>query len=306
MDAPATAPDGIAALLARHKPRAGSLIMTVLGDTVVPRGGSIWLGSLIRLMAPFGVSERLVRTGVYRLSREGWLASQSRGRKAFYHLTQTGISTFAEADRRIYAAGAPAWNGSWTLVSLKPDLAAGERQMLKSRLEWSGFGRLGPGLYIRTGRRPLPEMAGPGTVVAFHGSLAGDLATASPREVAALAWDLERLNAAYAAFCDSFAGFDRPLADPEEAFTLTSLLIHEYRRILLHDPQLPGDLLPAAWAGHGARALAARLYRRHAEGAGRFVAAHMESWHGPAPALAASYFDRFNSDVGATPQGKRK
>jgi len=297
MDAPAKAPDGIVALVARLRPRAGSLIITVFGDTVAPRGGSIWLGSLIRLMAPLGLSERLVRTGVYRLSREGWLASQSRGRKAFYHLTPSGISTFAEADRRIYAAGSPAWDGEWTLVALKPDIAAAGRQALKSRLEWSGFGRLGPNLYIHAGRRPLPQVIDRDALVTFSASLAVE-GRADPREVVALAWDLQRLDSAYAAFTTTFASFDRPLDAPEEAFTLSSLLIHEYRRILLHDPQLPGELLPAGWAGHAARALAARLYRRHAEAAHRFVDAHMEAWQGPAPALAPAAIRRFRSDKG--------
>ncbi len=32
--------------------RAGSLITTVFGDAIAPRGGTVWLGSLIRAMAP--------------------------------------------------------------------------------------------------------------------------------------------------------------------------------------------------------------------------------------------------------------
>jgi len=292
MDAPTKAPESIAALLARLKPRAGSLIITVFGDTVAPRGGSIWLGSLIRLMAPLGLSERLVRTGVYRLSREGWLASRSRGRKAFYHLTPSGTATFAEADRRIYAACPPAWDGEWTLVALKPDIAAKERRVLKSRLEWSGFGRLGPGLHIHAGRRPLPRTGDGKALVTFAASLAAE-GGANPREVVALAWDLKRLDSAYATFAATFAGLDQSFSSPEDAFTLSSLLIHEYRRVLLHDPQLPGELLPAGWAGNAARALAARLYRRYAEEARAFVDAHMESWQSPAPALAPASFDRF-------------
>ena len=51
--------------------RAGSLITTVFGDSIAPRGGTVWLGSLIRAMAEFGVNERLVRTSVFRLAREG-------------------------------------------------------------------------------------------------------------------------------------------------------------------------------------------------------------------------------------------
>jgi phenylacetic acid degradation operon negative regulatory protein len=297
MDAPATPSQSIAALLARLKPRAGSLIITVFGDTVVPRGGSIWLGSLIRLLAPLGISERLVRTGVYRLSREGWLASRSRGRKAYYHLTPSGIATFAEADRRIYAAEAPLWDGEWTLMHIPADVAPARRQALKAQLGWSGYGQLSHHLFIHTGRRAL---AGPGEGVAFHARLADHGSSAAPREIAALAWDLERLNAAYAAFTASFAGLEDTPASHEDAFTLATLMIHEYRRILLRDPQLPEELLPIGWAGHGARALAARLYRHHAVAAGCFVAAHMQSWQGLAPAPTASYFGRFGGSDGSS------
>jgi len=34
--------------------RAGSLITTVFGDAIAPRGGTVWLGSLITAMEEFG------------------------------------------------------------------------------------------------------------------------------------------------------------------------------------------------------------------------------------------------------------
>src|SRR5688572_26493895 len=59
----------------RQKPvRTGSLLITVLGDSIAPRGGIVTLGSLIRLAAPFDLPERLVRTSVGRLANEGWLS----------------------------------------------------------------------------------------------------------------------------------------------------------------------------------------------------------------------------------------
>ena len=72
----------VAALPRRLKPRAKSLIMTVWGDAIAPHGGTVWLGSLIRLLAPLGLNERLVRTGVLRLVRDGWLAAEPLGREA--------------------------------------------------------------------------------------------------------------------------------------------------------------------------------------------------------------------------------
>src|SRR6185295_9471876 len=72
----------------RQRPvRSGSLLITVLGDSIAPRGGVITLGSLIKLSAPFGLPERLVRTSVGRLAQEGWLASNREGRQSEYFLT---------------------------------------------------------------------------------------------------------------------------------------------------------------------------------------------------------------------------
>jgi phenylacetic acid degradation operon negative regulatory protein len=70
--------------------RAGSLITTVFGDSIAPRGGTLWLGSLINTMADFGISERLVRTSVFRLVKDGWLQSRQIGRRSYYSLTDDG------------------------------------------------------------------------------------------------------------------------------------------------------------------------------------------------------------------------
>jgi phenylacetic acid degradation operon negative regulatory protein len=48
----------VAEFSSRRTLRTGSLITTVFGDAIAPRGGSVWLGSLIEVMSHFGVSER--------------------------------------------------------------------------------------------------------------------------------------------------------------------------------------------------------------------------------------------------------
>src|SRR5260221_2747144 len=103
-------------LLASRPPRATSLIVTLFGDAVLPHGGSIWLGSVIALAAPFGINERLVRTAVLRLSREGWLEARAVGRRSAYGITAAGRQQIEDAGRRIYAAGPPDWDANWCLV----------------------------------------------------------------------------------------------------------------------------------------------------------------------------------------------
>ncbi len=143
-------------LLEKISPHAGPLIITVFGDTVAPRGGAIWLGDLITLMAPLGLSERLVRTGVYRLSREGWLKAHQDGRRRSYSITSSGIDTFADADRRIYAATARPWDGKWISVQTLPNADAKARKKLRNILTWHGFGQLSPTTMIKPGSRRSP------------------------------------------------------------------------------------------------------------------------------------------------------
>ena len=50
--------------------RAWSLIVTLYGDAIVPRGGSLWLGSLTGMMARFGIDAGHVRTATSRLVAE--------------------------------------------------------------------------------------------------------------------------------------------------------------------------------------------------------------------------------------------
>jgi hypothetical protein len=52
---------------------------------------------------------------------------------------------------------------------------------------------------------------------------------------------------------------DQPLT-PEKAFVVRTLLIHAYRRVQLHDPQLPVELLPTPWPGALAYELARQIY----------------------------------------------
>ena len=89
--------------------RAGSLIITVFGDAVLPRGGTVWIGSLIKVLADFGVSERLVRTSVYRLIKDDWLTVDQQGRRSYYSLSPEGERRFDQATTRIYGEPRQSW-----------------------------------------------------------------------------------------------------------------------------------------------------------------------------------------------------
>src|SRR5947209_12655314 len=82
--------------------QAWSLIVTLYGDAIVPRGGSLWLGSLTAIMALFGIDAGHVRTAMSRLVTDGWIERQRVGRSSYYRLSKREEASFAAATRRIY------------------------------------------------------------------------------------------------------------------------------------------------------------------------------------------------------------
>ena len=106
----------------RNRVKAGSLIISVFGDAILPRGGKIWLGGLINLLAPLDLNERLIRTTVFRLVKDEWLTTQTQGRRTDYKLSASGWRRFEEASKQIYASNAPPWDHRWRLVMLVAEL----------------------------------------------------------------------------------------------------------------------------------------------------------------------------------------
>ena len=138
--------DWIARFLAERPVRANSLIITVYGDMISAHGGTVWLGSFIRLVQPLGLNERMVRTSVFRLVKEKWLVAEQIGRRSYYSLTASGRRRFEHANRRIYDAPAADWNGEWHLVLTGGALEPATRDALRKELLWEGFGNIAPGV----------------------------------------------------------------------------------------------------------------------------------------------------------------
>lgn len=281
--------------------RGGSLIITIFGDAIAPRGGAITLGSLIRLAQPLGLTERLVRTASARLAREGWIVARRSGRRSEYRLSAEGARRFAQATARIYASP-PAWDGRWTLLLLP----AGRRHAaMREQLRWLGFGTLQPNLLAHPGTTPaqarawLRDLAQPGETLVL-GTTRGD--PASDRRLVAAGWDLAELGAAYRRFMARFTPVAGCLSGHEipgqTAFLVRTLLIHEYRRIHLQDPLLPSALLPARWVGTAAHELAGRIYGQVLAGAEGYLSVTAQKLHGALPPAQAAVRARF----GGTPR----
>ncbi|SFI47566.1 transcriptional regulator, PaaX family [Bosea sp. OK403] len=247
--------------------RTWSIIITIYGDAIVPRGGCVWLGTLLAFFRAMGLSDGLVRTAMSRLATDGWLERIKVGRNSFYRLADKGRDTFRHASEQIYTLHSPAWPGRFDMVLFD---GGADREVTKAVMETAGFGIASPGLWLAPAGTVLPELANG----ALRFEAGGDLS--SVRALAARSWPL---GATAAAYCRFLAAFE-PLAAALEggirlsdldAFVARILLIHEYRRVVLRDPVLPADILPEDWPGASARSLCAAIYRQVLPGSERWL-----------------------------------
>lgn len=279
--------------------RAGSLLLTIFGDSVAPRGGEIALASLIDLCRPFGISERLVRTSIGRLAQDDWLEAARAGRNSFYRLTAHGRNEFDAATQRIYSVASTEWTGCWTLL-LMFQLSAAERASLIESLKWRGFGQAMPGVLAYPADR-MQEVAGElakspagARVLCMRGASGSP---AADRSLAQRAWDLADLEQRYRRLVALFRPIARSLEQeaiaPDACFVIRTLLIHEYRRIHLRDPLLPVTLLSATWPGAEAAELCRTVYTAVFTGAEQFLTAHGANRAGPLPCASPQTLHRF-------------
>ena len=297
----------IDAFCRQRRVQASSLIVTIFGDAVLPRGGRVWLGSLIQLLEPMQLNERLVRTSVFRLVKDGWLSAETVGRRANYALTPWGRRRFEEASSQIYAARAPVWDKRWRMMLVVGELSTRQREQLRRTLFWKGFGLIGPNCFIHPGvqlgevidalsaeglQALLPQLV-PMMAEDFQSTHA-----ASDADLVTRAWDLSALGQSYAEFVAMYAPIlahaqAASVTDDEQAFLLRMLLIHDYRRLLLRDPELPDALLPKDWSGRQARVLCKELYKQIEAASERSLDKTLQLADGPMLARDAAVGERF-------------
>jgi phenylacetic acid degradation operon negative regulatory protein len=304
-----TSSEWIAHFLATDPPRSKSLVMTIFGDAIAPHGGAIWLGSLIELLAPFGVSDRLLRTSVFRLAQEGWLVANRDGRRSSYAILPQALPRFERANRRIYGPLAAHWDGSWTmLMAASGAIDAPTRAALRKELSWEGYAVIAPGIFGHPVAGPeviediLARLKVQGKLLVVRAAELAGVSTRPLRELAAEGWDLSAVVRGYRGFIEQFSPLLALLQQgeapaPEQAFVIRTLLIHAYRRVQLHDPMLPVELLPDPWPGSEAYELARALYRLTQARAEIHVMDALRREDADAPGADASFFQRFGGLV---------
>jgi phenylacetic acid degradation operon negative regulatory protein len=253
---------------------ARSLLLTVLGEFVLPRHAAAWTAALVTALAELGVEEKAARQALSRTAAEGLLTSEREGRRVRWHLTPAGTRLLEEGTERIYGFGrrVEEWDGRWLILTVSvPETQRQLRHRLRTRLTWAGLGSPLPGLWVSPYADKEKEVA---VVIEELGvesfSFTGPFGIVGDQQkVVADAWALDAVEERYAAFLRAFRS--EKAATTTAAFRDQVRLVQEWRRFPFLDPALPAPLLPTTWPGPAAAAL---FHARH----DHWHAAAQEHW----------------------------
>jgi phenylacetic acid degradation operon negative regulatory protein len=251
-------------------PAARSLLLTILGEYLLPRDQPVWHETLVSALASVGYTEHAARQALARSVRDGWLTTERAGRRARVALSDRAAELLRTGARRIYTFGNPwEWDGRWLVLVLRvPEQRRKVRHQLRIRLAWAGLGSLGGGVWLTPHVEREAELAAaiqqePAAEATSFVACLGSLG--SPASVAAAAWDLEEVREHYKAFMEDFERV-RP-ATPVACFRTQTLLVHAWRKFPFLDPDLPSSLLADGGPRRRAHALFVNRHARWQPGA---------------------------------------
>jgi len=233
-------------------------LLTLYGDYALQPRGEIGIGSLVKLLNNFGLSEQAIRSAVSRMCRAHLLKVRRVGRRSYYSLTEDGRSLLTKGAQRIFQRKNTHWDGTWNVVTYSiPEQRRQARDRLRLELGWMGYGALSEATWISpydlakevedlVERLEIKEH-----VQIFHAKHQG---FTDPKKIVSRCWDLSTIHEKYANFLAKYRPKLRDhlkrlhagkLIEPSECFVERFGLIREYRKLPFFDPDLPEELLPS-------------------------------------------------------------
>jgi phenylacetic acid degradation operon negative regulatory protein len=270
-------------------PAARSLLLTILGEYILPRGDAVWQETLVGALVSVGYTNQAARQALARSVRDGWLETSRHGRRARVSLSDGTAALLRTGAERIYSFGLPwLWDGRWLVLVLRvPEARREVRHELRTRLAWAGLGSMGGGVWLtphverEAELRSAIRAAPAAEATSFVASLG---AFGRAEDVVAAAWGLDEVREHYEAFIEDFAAI-RPSSD-EAFFRMQTLLVHAWRKFPFVDPDLPSEVLPAGWPRRRAHELFTGRHARWQPGARSYFES-LEVGRSPRTAQAA-------------------
>ncbi len=261
---------------------ARAALFDLYGDHLRSRGGAAPVGALIKALGTLDIAAPAVRTAISRMVQQGWLTGSRTGRTTVYALTDRAVRRLDEAAERIYRTRDEAWDGHWHLVIMARVRDRSRRDRVRAGMRYLGYGAIDDHTWIAT--RHSAELA---ALLSTEGVAAEQFTATHDCDTRALigrVWDLPGLAASYEAWLKLAQGIVAeigPKIPDDRAFAARSRLVHEWRKFLFTDPQLPPELLPRDWPGRRAAAYFDSQAQRLLPAAARFVTGVLVPAHHP-------------------------
>ncbi len=232
--------------------QARAAVFDLYGDHLARSGYWAPIATVVALTRACGIQPPATRTAVSRMVAQHWLSAHRRHGLRGYAATSVGRERLTRARQRIYEPGPPSWDRRWHLVVLEPVADRTRRARLHASMTYLGYGRLAASSWISP--HGSAELADTLRTLEVRGTDVLGPSTRDPMDLVQQVWDLADLARAYTDFTATVP--DRAQAgglQPEQAYSVRTLLVHRWRNFMFRDPGLPAEMLPPDWPGHGAR-----------------------------------------------------
>ncbi|NUG82111.1 phenylacetic acid degradation operon negative regulatory protein PaaX, partial [Acinetobacter bereziniae] len=180
------------------------------------------------------------------------------------------------------------------------------KQILKKELEWLGFASIASNVmaYPNCDKLKLQNLLlsqnMTDQVVIFKAETLQLWQESYPtvKRMVEVNWPILELHSRYEKFIQDFREFlnlveNSDDMDAAQAFQIRILLIHQFRRILLKDPNLPFELLPSNWLSLNARNLSSNLYQLVVFAGEEYFMQFARTSEGLMPPLHPMFYKRF-------------
>src|SRR5690606_10333023 len=123
-----------------------------------------------------------------------------------------------------------------------------KRGEVRRELIWAGFGAIAPGIFAlprnqtSVAQKVLNKLKLTGHALVLGAHEMNEGQGLQINDLISQCWDLEGVARHYEKFSEVFAPIQMAVNEhmrPSQAFAIRALTLHEWRRIVLHDPQLP-------------------------------------------------------------------
>ncbi|MBL4872193.1 MAG: PaaX family transcriptional regulator [Rhodobacteraceae bacterium] len=212
--------------------RTWSILVTIFGDLAQNPNDKISGPLLSSLTQLIGIKPQAMRVALHRLRYDGWIITEKSGRTSKHRLSEYGLIQSVIASPKIYARTATPPE-SWRIIITNPDASVDEKTLVIR-----GYRKILSGVYIgdRTVLLDTSDFL----------TLEGDLLSIPEWLQSAIAD--EASVGEYSRLIGMLVTVERALNDGyaptiTETAVLRTLIVHDWRRIVLRQPDLSLEFL---------------------------------------------------------------